>query len=749
MENLRLKRENNVLEKKNKDLLTQNHELMLKNNSLNQEILFLKYSNKESNYKQPTNNNLIIELNKTISDLKTKINQINKEKFELVKINNQLKTSNNTYQNEKQKQLKYSSGVNNNASELKKLNDILNKNIINLENEKSKNKKQIQELIEENNNINKQIYQIQKENEKLYQKITDINKTLEEYKEKNSRISKELNNERDINTFNEEKIKDLERKLEEYNINEFDDQKTKTHKINKINKVNEIEMEKLTKKFSHSPYYGKNTSTFSTNNTTNKLFFINNLEELEISPDNYTIVKQFKLSNNLKWYLLKKLKKHNSGQKEENSPSPKPVLKQQSRRFKYIKLNSKSTNNIYNDDSYSDFIWKSNKNEKDFINFNTDIIDNDQNEDSTSKQKKINELESCVKDLEEKLEKKENDCNRINLNYAKLFKRSKMPEIGYDKLLENIEKLKEENKSMKKKIENLKLNQNFIGFSFIEDDLEGSRFIDDKCFEDILDELNNNKKNSNFDMMKYFRSHEDDKEISYRENKRIKEVNSEKKYFIFRRDNNNEEKTNYVKNDDNKDNNTNTMEIKRIMNKEHINYFDKDLKSPNRTNIIKFNKNIEIDNKDNENKNMLIKKINSEKKEIVGYKKLNKIIKTDNENIVNDSKEKIQKTYRFRRTYKSSTNKKLENTSNLESNRNNFSKVDDTVNDKSKNQDFTNNKLFGNSKTFKIEDKNKIGGDIKNEIVQENAVKLNRFSRGRRFYKRKQENSKINDINEK
>ena len=59
-------------------------------------------------------------------------------------------------------------------------------------------------------------------------------------------------------------------------------------------------MEKLTKKFSHSPYYGKNTSTFSTNNTTNKLFFINNLEELEISPDNYTIVKQFKLSNNLK-----------------------------------------------------------------------------------------------------------------------------------------------------------------------------------------------------------------------------------------------------------------------------------------------------------------------------------------------------------------------------------------------------------------------------------------------------------------
>ena len=78
------------------------------------------------------------------------------------------------------------------------------------------------------------------------------------------------------------------------------------------------------------------------------------------------------------------------------------------------------------------------------------------------------------------------------MNYAKLFKRSKMPEISHDKLLENIDKLKEENKKLNKKIEDLKLNQNFIGFSFIEDDLEGSRFIDDNCFEEILDELNTN-----------------------------------------------------------------------------------------------------------------------------------------------------------------------------------------------------------------------------------------------------------------
>ena len=363
MENLRLKRENNTLEKKIKELQTQIHDLMSKNNSLNQEILYLKYSNKETNYKQPTNNNLIIELNKTISDLKAKINQITKEKTELTKINTQLKVSNNFYFNEKQRQLKQSGSANGNIIESKKLNEILNKNIINLQNEINKNKKIIQELTEENNGINKRVFEYQKNNEQLNQKIKDNNKILEQYKEKCSKISKELSDEKDINAFNEQKIKSLERKLEEYNINEFYDQKTKTYKVSKINKVNEIEMEKLTKIIYHSPCCRKNTSTFNTTNTTNKIIFINNnLDDVEISPDKYTIVKQFKLSNNLKWYLLKKLKKQNYDQKEENSPSPRHGSKQQSRRNKYIKQNSKQNNNINIDDSYSDFIWKSNKN---------------------------------------------------------------------------------------------------------------------------------------------------------------------------------------------------------------------------------------------------------------------------------------------------------------------------------------------------------------------------------------------------
>ena len=750
MENLRLKRENNTLEKKIKELQTQIHDLMSKNNSLNQEILYLKYSNKETNYKQPTNNNLIIELNKTISDLKTKINQITKEKTELTKINTQLKVSNNFYFNEKQRQLKQSGSANGNIIESKKLNEILNKNIINLQNEINKNKKIIQELTEENNGINKRVFEYQKNNEQLNQKIKDNNKILEQYKEKCSKISKELSDEKDINAFNEQKIKSLERKLEEYNINEFYDQKTKTYKVSKINKVNEIEMEKLTKIIYHSPCCRKNTSTFNTTNTTNKIIFINNnLDDVEISPDKYTIVKQFKLSNNLKWYLLKKLKKQNYDQKEENSPSPRHGSKQQSRRNKYIKQNSKQNNNINIDDSYSDFIWKSNKNEKDFINFNIDIIDNDENDNSFTKQKKINELESCIKDLEEKLAKKENDCNRINLNYAKLFKRSKLPEMSYENLLETVNKLKEENKVLNKKIENLKISQNFIGFSFIEDDLQGSRFIDDNCFEKILDELNNDKSN-NINMLKYFRSHEDEKDNSKKDFKRLKESNSDKKFLLHKKlisnNNNNDQKNNNIKNDNtfkHKINNANVSPIKTIIKKDNINYylttFKNDIKSPSKINTIKENKNIIlINHKENDN----LKKNNYEKREIT----INK--KTDDKklNTLNEKENNIDKNY-IANKFKTKFRNNIETHSNI-FNRNN-SKNNTLISEKSKVKENINNKYLRNARTVKIEHSNKIDTEKKNEYFKDSTIKISQYASGRRFYRKRQESVKTSDANEK
>ena len=723
MELIRLKKENSILEKKKKELLNQIHDLMTKNNSLNQEILALRYSNKETNYSQISNNSVITDLNKTISSLKSKINIILKEKSYLEKKNNELKIVMNTYKNEKQLQIKDINNKNNNNNmiEIK----VSNKNINASEKEQKNYKKIIQDLTEQNNNNNKKIIQLQKENEILNQKINEANQIKDDYIEKYTQINKELNDEKDINIFNEQKIKILERKLEDCQIGEYDEPKTKTYKINNINKVNEIEMEKLSKKY-HSPYYLKNTSTFSTNTTTNKIIYINNLEDMEISPDNFTIIKQFKLADNLKWYLLKRLKKNNSGGKEEASPTSKTGSKHQSRRYKYIKLNSKSNNNIYNDDSYSDFIWKPNKNEKDFINFNTDIIENDINDNCTN-QKKITELESNIKELEEKLEKKENDCNRINLNYAKLFNRSKMPELPYDKLLENNEKLREENKKLNKKIENLKINQNFIGFSFIEDDLEGSRFIDDGCFEEILNELDKNRNNIN--ILKYFRSHEDDKDNSKKDNKIIKEINNnyknDKKYLVFKKDSTKNKNNNVVKTEDNKTK-INKMNQNQIINKEYCNYFVNNIKSPNRYNNNR-KSNTEIKE---ENNNIIFTNTNS--------------IENNNKNNINiniDNKDIGIKTGRYRRTYNKNTKTTDMHIDNKIINDNKDANNNEYVKNNYEMQDNVNNKFLSSVKTIKIEE------DNNNKIIEPKMVTLqedvnsnNKLYRGIRFYKKKQNN---------
>ena len=561
LENDKLKNENDILEKNKKELHIQIADLITKNNSLTEEISILK----NTNLKQTEIRN------------------------EMEKINQELKKNIDICQNEKNVQLKEIKKLTDSLEDLKKENKGLNNKI-------SENKKTIKDLKIEIDDLNKGLSEFVKENEKLNNELEEKNTRKEEYKEKYKKTLKELSDEKEMNILMEQKVKKLEKKLEEHNINEYDDEKTKTYKISSINKVNEIEVEKLPRKYV-SPYnYRKNTSAFSTNNTSNnnRKILINNIDDCEITPDNYVIVKHFQLNNNLKWYLLKKIKK-----RTEPDPSPTPSPNQSNskplyRRFKYLKLNSREKNEV----SFSDFVWKPNRNERDFINFNfanNDNIDINKNEISIEKdkQKKINELECIIKDLEEKLEKKENDYNRINLNFAKLFKRSKQPELNYDKLLENNEKLKNENNNLKKKIENLKATQNFIGLSFIEDDLEGSRFIDDKCFEDILDGLvGNSRKTSTYkrnrndqleiNMLKFFRSHGDDND-----NKDINEENNNNDNNNI----NNKEDLNEVNNADNK---------KAVGKEKKIHLFYKD----------ELNKKFNTKNENNNNNNNSLKDCN-------------------------------------------------------------------------------------------------------------------------------------------
>ena len=432
------------LEKKNKELLSKLDELTKKNNLLSKENISLKYSYKEYN---------ITDKNKIIDEMNKKIVKISNEKNEIEKSNKKLKSINN-------------------------------------------------ELIKEKNDLEKKFSQALKNMEIINKNMKEVSEIKDNYKDKYTKIEKELIKEK-------QKSKNLEKKLEEINdsnINNvifFAEPKTRTYRNIKLDKINEIEMVDRLSRISHqSPQCThKSISRFSTNNSTKKLY---NSNEVEINPDNYKIVKQFKL-NNLKWFLLKKIKKNILPETEGIQPLY--------RRYQYLKLNSKKIKEKTNEDNYTDYIWKAN-NEKDFINFNLENIEQEKDIIDNEKEKKIIELQICIKELKEKLNKKENDYNRINLNYAKLFKKTKKPEMTYDKLLEENDRIKYDNKLLKKKLEKIKENQNFIGISFIGDDLEKSNFIDDTIFENILDEITKNrkdKKEQEIITMKCFISNEDNK----------------------------------------------------------------------------------------------------------------------------------------------------------------------------------------------------------------------------------------------
>ena len=158
--------------------------------------------------------------------------------------------------------------------------------------------------------------------------------------------------------------------------------------------------------------------------------------------------------------------------------------------------------------------------------------------------------------MEEKFVKKEKDFNRINMTYAKLINRNKNPENNIDKLLDEIDKLKKENKNLNIKINKLKSDHNFIGLSFIADDLEGSQFIDDKCFGEILNGLDKNN-NYNFNNNEFKNSCNSEKKDRQNNN----ENNKINKYKINEKDKdkdkNKEDEKDKEKEKEKEDNNVN------------------------------------------------------------------------------------------------------------------------------------------------------------------------------------------------
>ena len=200
-----------------------------------------------------------------------------------------------------------------------------------------------------------------------------------------------------------------------------------------------------------------------------------------IIPDNYNILKCVHIpfnSRQFKWYLFQK--------KNKNKGKNKIIYVNN---FKLNNQNDINEDDIlyndFNDISYSDFIFIPERNKKDFINFNLPLSD------SYEKEKMINDLESAFKTLEKKYKKKENDFNVLNINFSKLLWENKNSNYYKEKLMNNMEQLKTENNYLNKRLKEYSNQNNFIGVSFIAENENDEHFLDDKCFEDILNELDN------------------------------------------------------------------------------------------------------------------------------------------------------------------------------------------------------------------------------------------------------------------
>ena len=435
--------------------LEKNHKkYSTENNQLKSELISIRKNKYTLEFKLKQNEKTISYLNKQ-NETATKLNKEEKMKYdnEIKNLNNNLSKSNlenkKLYKNiyileEENKKINQSFNIfNNTHNELNNLQQKylnLKKLFKEIEQENNKNKSIIEKykktscdfVINDNNNN----YDIIKENEKLRKELKEfdektefLNKKLEEKNNENKCYKSSL-----INV--EEKNNNLVKKYEEINIKLEEFQKSK---------------------------YSSNTFRRS---------YKENDDNNEITPNKYILVKYLEIEGT-KWCLFKK---------KNNQISQRNHYYNRYQRFKTLSNNNESKDKI------DEYTWKQVLNPNDFIKFG--VLSKEKTNDYEIK---INNLENSIKDLKEKLDKKEEDFNRININYAKLLKRTKNPENNQEKLLEEINNLKKENKILNNSLNKLKEEKNVIGISFIEDDLESSFFIENFSFDKILEEIDKNE----------------------------------------------------------------------------------------------------------------------------------------------------------------------------------------------------------------------------------------------------------------
>ena len=256
----------------------------------------------------------------------------------------------------------------------------------------------------------------------LEKQISTKNNLIEEIKNNN----KDTENENDLMIIN---LKIKNKEIQNQNVLLKEDLKRQNDEIENLNqKINELNNNKNSK------------NSFEDNKQ------INNLEK----NVNYDYVKCYQLTDNLKWYLIKKEEKI-----EET-----------------LKIN-KIRNNIYINSDYDSFIWISEENLKQL------------GIDDLRKYSMDKDIEKSPKILEGKINIKFNFKN-YNQNNDKNNK----------KLLETLEKLKNENKYLNQKISKLKIKMNTKDISIIEDESDNSIFTEEDFSEDFNEGNNNNNVNN-------------------------------------------------------------------------------------------------------------------------------------------------------------------------------------------------------------------------------------------------------------
>jgi hypothetical protein len=244
---------------------------------------------------------------------------------------------------------------------------------------------------------------------------------------------------------------------------------------------------KITNKDKNNNNINDDKSESSTN--TNNIEYSADNSNIKLTPENYSFVKYYQLNNKLKWCLFKK----NNNNKIKNRQSLKPQRNSQARKCSFgSELSNNNINLEFAD--FSDFIWLPYKTSKDFKEFG-DIFSisefSDINQESIENN---NEYKRIIKNLENKLNEKEKECNKLDNIVTKLMYENRNYKNNVEKLIrENCDL----NNLMSKYKNDLKNDKNFIGVSFIDDDPESSKFIDDKCCEDILIGLDKEKDTNN------------------------------------------------------------------------------------------------------------------------------------------------------------------------------------------------------------------------------------------------------------